>query len=92
MKGPTIHQAIKQMRSLSGDNISFSFSYLTYNSTKNVSDGVKQVKRAKLRVGLSTDKGIKSRSLIGYIDLETNKNRWFYLPLLLTFNQFEIDG
>lgn len=84
------YKAIKQMRKLSNDNIPFAFSFLSCNLTTEKSDGIKHVKRAKLRVGLSADHGIKSRSLIGYTDLDKEGDRWFYLPLLLTFNQFEI--
>ena len=87
----TNYKAIKQMRKLSNDNVPFSITFLTCNLTKRTTTGFKTVKRAKLRVGLSTDKGIKSRSLIGYIDLDTNENRWFYLPLLMKFNKIEID-
>lgn len=78
------------MRKLSANNIPFSISFLACNLTTGNSDGFKEIKKAKLRIGLSADKGIKSRSLIGYIDLETNENRWFYLPLLTSFNQYEI--
>ena len=78
------------MKQLSDDNIPFSFSYWSCNLSKESSNGVKHIKKAKLRVGLSSDKGIKSESLIGYIDLETNQNRWFYIPLLKSFNQIEV--
>ena len=91
MKGATIYDALKQMRKLSDDNIPFSFSYLSCNLSKQTTKGVKVVAKAKLRVGLTASCGIKSKSLIGYIDLETNENRWFYLPLLLTFNKITID-
>lgn len=84
------YEALKQMRKLSDDNIPFSFSFLGCNLSTQHSDGFKEIKKAKLRVGLSSDQGIKSRSLIGYIDLETNENRWFYLPLLTSFNQYDI--
>jgi len=84
------YEALKQMRKLSDDNIPFSFSFLKCNLSTKQSDGFKEIKKAKLRVGLSSEHGIKSRSLIGYIDLETNQDRWFYLPLLTSFNQYEI--
>lgn len=84
------YEALKQMRKLSDDNIPFSFSFLSCNLTTQQSDGFKEVSKAKLRVGLSSELGIKSRSLIGYFDLETNENRWFYLPLLTSFNQYTI--
>lgn len=78
------------MRKLSDNNIPFSISFLGCNLSTGESSGFKEIKKAKLRVGLSSDNGIKSRSLIGYIDLDTNANRWFYLPLLTSFNKYEI--
>ena len=87
---PTVYEALKQMRKLSDNNIPFSITYASCNLSKGESDGVKSISKVKLRVGLSTDKGIKSQSLIGYIDIDSNKQRWFYLPLLLTFNQIQL--
>lgn len=90
MKTTNHYKAIETMRKLSADNVPFSFSFLTCNLSTGESNGVRTVKRAILRTGLSREKGIKSQSLIGYVDLDTGNNRWFYLPLLLTFNKFEI--
>ena len=90
MSRPTVYDALKQMRKLSNDNIPFSFSFVSCNLTKGTGGEVKTITTAKLRTGLSLEKGIKSQSLIGYIDLETNKQRWFYLPLLLTFNNIQL--
>ena len=90
MSKPTVYDALKQMRKLSNDNIPFSISFLSCNLSKGTSDGVKTIAKAKLRTGLSIENGIKSQSLIGYIDLDTDKQRWFYLPLLLTFNQIQL--
>jgi hypothetical protein len=90
MNKVNVYDALKQMRVLSTDNIPFSFSFVTCDLSKRCSNGVKEVRKAKLRTGLTQEKGIKSKSLIGYVDLETNQNRWFYLPLLIKFNQFEV--
>ena len=91
MKSMKLYDAIKRMRLLSENNIPFSFEYVGCNMSLQSSGGLKVVDSAKLRVGLSTDKGIKSRSLIGYIKLGTNDNRWFYLPLLMKFNEYIIN-
>jgi hypothetical protein len=92
MNTSTVYKALQQMRRLSRDNIPFSLSFLTYSQTTGVTKGVKVVGSAKLRVGLPGDHGIKSRSLVGYIDLDTNEDRWFYLPLLLTFNKIKLNA
>jgi len=91
MKSMKLYDAIKRMRLLSANNIPFSFEYVSCNMSLQSSGGLKVEDSAKLRVGLSTENGIKSRSLIGYIKLGTNENRWFYLPLLIKFNEYTIN-
>src|SRR5690554_4762158 len=62
MKQIQPYQALQLMRKLSDDNIPFSFSFLSCNLSTKKSKGIVEVRKAKLRVGLTTDKGIKSRS------------------------------
>ncbi|MAR57252.1 MAG: hypothetical protein CMM93_08725 [Rickettsiales bacterium] len=78
------------MRKLSNDNVPFSLSFWKYSEKEKRSKGIRQVNMALLRPGLSTDKGIKSESLIGFVELPDNKPRWFYLPLLRTFQNIEV--
>lgn len=85
-----MYAALRQMRDLSDQNVPFTFSFVSCNLTRGTSDGVKVVKKGKLRRGFASDKSKKSSSLIGYVDVETGKNRWFYLPLLLSFNNQDI--
>lgn len=86
MKTTHLHTTLKKMRELTDAGVPFSFSFYTYNATTGTSKGVKTVSNAALRTGLSKDHGIKSVSLIGYVDLDTNQPRWFYIPLLISFN------
>lgn len=86
----TPYEALKQMRALSDDNVPFSFTFWTHNSGTGNSDGVRVVERALLRTGLPTRCGIKSDSLIGFVELPDEKPRWFYLALLKSFNQIEL--
>lgn len=85
-----IYQALKQMRLLSDQNVPFAFSFVTCNKSNGTSKGVRKVTRAKLRRGFSKDKSKKSVSLIGYVDLDTGANKWFYLPLLISFNNQQL--
>lgn len=80
-----VRSTIKRMRELSDNNIPFSFSYLKYNSTKGISEGVKHVNNAELRTGYSS-KHKKSDVLLAYKDLDTGKNRNCYIPLIIKFN------
>lgn len=85
-----LYTALKRMNELSNNNIPFSIEYIGCNLTNGSSSGLKCYNNIVLRTGLNTSKGIKSRSLIGFIDLDTNENKWFYLPLLQKFNKYSI--
>jgi hypothetical protein len=82
----TLHDAIKRMRSLTTIGVSFSFEFYSYNSSTGKSDGIKQVLKGMLRHGLRYEKSQKANVLIGYKCLTGDKDRFFYLPLLLKFN------
>lgn len=85
----THSEAIRRMRELSNENIPFSFGFITCNTSTNTSKGYRVVKKGVLRNGLRADVSNKSKSLIAYIDYDdasTDKNRFFYYPLLMMFN------
>jgi hypothetical protein len=83
----TSHQAVKRMRDLTKAGVLFSFSFLSYNSTNDTTDGFKTVDSAMLRMGMRNDQSDKADVLVGYITRD-GKNRWFYLPLLTAFNNY----
>lgn len=85
----TPFDAVKRMRELTEKGIPFSFEFLSYNDTSNTSDGFKLVRKSQLRKGYRDDQSTKSSILIGYVN-EYSENRWFYLPLLLKFNDYRI--
>lgn len=81
--------ALQRMRALSEQNIPFSFGFITCNTTKGTTKGYKVIDKALLRPGMSSSQSNLSDVLIGYIDYDdasTDKNRWFYYPLLMMFN------
>ena len=43
-----LYDAIEEMRRLSKEGIPFSFTYMSYNSTKGTSDGIVHVQQARL--------------------------------------------
>lgn len=85
----TPFEAVKRMRELTDKGIPFTFEFLSYNATKRSSDGFKAVSKSQLRKGYRDDQSDKADILIGYVN-EYSQNRWFYLPLLITFNQYRI--
>jgi hypothetical protein len=86
-----IHNAIQHMRKLTEASIPFSIEFVTMNTTNAVSKGLKIVPSCMLRTGLSKEYSDKAGVLIGYIDMSDNSNKWFYMPLLLKFNNIDIE-
>lgn len=84
-----LYEAIKRMRLLTDLGIPFTFTFLSYNSTQDVSDGYKTVNNAQLRKGYRDDQSDKAQILIGYVN-ENDRDRWFYLPLLIKFNGIQV--
>lgn len=78
------------MRELTDGGVPFSFEHVSCNLTKSSSTGLKAVNKALLRTGYNKEHSAKHSSLIGYIDLDTNKFGWFYIPLLMKFNNINI--
>lgn len=86
-----LRDAIASMRALTRVNATFSFSFISYSEDLKKSDGLKVVERGLLRTGYRDNQSSKSRLLIAYIEYGVEeKNRQFYLPLLMTFNNKRI--
>lgn len=85
-----LYSALERMRELSKANVPFSFSYQSYSLKKNQTNGIKYIKRGVLRTGYSKDKSQYSDLLIAYYDLDKKKQGFVWLPLILTFNQYEL--
>ena len=86
-----VYDALLKMRELSANNIPFSIEFVSCNLTKQSSSGLKFVDKCLLRTGLSKEHSDKHNTLVGYVDLRDNSNKWFYLPLLKTFNNIELE-
>lgn len=84
--GMELFLSIKQMRHLSKENIPFSFAFMSYNSTKQSSDGVIYVRRARLLKREKIENHKYAECVEAYIDLDTMQCRRFYQPLLMFFN------
>jgi|SRR5690606_5490385 hypothetical protein len=88
----TIYQAIARMRELTELGIPFSFEFHTYNQSKGITNGLKKVDKALLRLGFSPKQSKKHKTLIAYKEFvgTEEKNRFFYLPLLSKFNNHKV--
>lgn len=80
-----VYEAIEKMRKLSAAGESFSFTFMSYNSSAGKSDGVVEVRHGMLRARQSTDYNKNAEYMESYIDLDTGEYRQFWQPLLMTF-------
>jgi hypothetical protein len=85
-----INVALAAMRAYTRVGVPFSMEYLSYNTSTGVTQGVKKVKRAVLRTGLTQEQSDKSDVLVAYTDLDGNKPRQFYAPLILKVNNTKV--
>ena len=78
------------MRRLSKENKPFSFTFMSCNLTKGTSDGIINVRRARLLKRPDAKYHENAEFVERYLDLDTMKSRFFYQPLLMTFNSHTV--
>lgn len=86
MKTLTVYEAIKEMRKLSNEGKSFSFSHGTYNREKQISEGIREVPNAILRPAAKNDDVANADFKLFYIDNDIKENRTCWQPLIMSFN------
>ncbi len=92
MKEISLYEAIKKFKQFSENNIPVKLVFYTFNEKEQKSNGVKVVEKAFIRHSFRPEQSDKHDVLINYIDesLTGNKNRSFYLPLLISVNDFKV--
>ncbi len=86
-----VYEAIKRMRELSRQGLSFSFSFMSYSMDKGKSNGITEVRRARLRRQTTEDKNRFAGIMLNYFDLDTNEYGQCYQPLLMEFNGHKLE-
>lgn len=81
-----LYEAIDEMRRLSKEGIPFSFTYMSYNSTKGTSDGIVHVQQARLIKRESEQFNKFAEDQERYYNLTTGEIRRFWHPLLMFLN------
>lgn len=81
-----LFEAIRRMRELSRKNEAFSFAFMSYNSTAGRSEGVIEVRHARLRPRTQQIHHRHAEIIEEYVNIDTGEARRFYQPLLLNFN------
>jgi len=79
-----LYQIVQRMRELTAAGVPFDIEFYSYQESKNISEGYKTRDNVVLRTGLSKRYSDKADLLIGFKD--GDKDRFFYLPLLIKFN------
>lgn len=86
-----VYAAIDEMRRLSARRESFSFSYMSYSISRRTSEGIITVRRARLCKRSRRDRNQYADYMLDYIDLGTGERHMCWQPLLLTFNEEELE-
>lgn len=82
----TIYQAISSMRELTKAGKTFSFSFMSYSRSRQQTEGIIEVRTARLRNRGKKENNIQAEIMEEYMDLDQNQPRHFYHPALMTFN------
>lgn len=86
-----VYAAIEEMRRLSARRESFSFSFMSYSIARRRSEGVVTVRRARLNKQSRRERNQYSNYMLQYTDLDTGETASCWQPLLLTFNDTELE-
>ncbi|MBD3630513.1 hypothetical protein [Cyclobacterium sp.] len=82
----TVYEAISEMRTRSARGQEVSFSFMSYSESKQETEGIVEVRRARLRRRSRDADFLNGELLEPYTDLDTLEQRRFYIPTLMTFN------
>lgn len=86
-----LYDAIHEMRRLTAEGRSFSFTFMSYNASAGTSDGIVSVQHARLRKREQSEHHKDADFVEAYLNLDTMEPRRFYQPLLMTFNGEKIE-
>lgn len=82
----TVYEAISAMRKLSAQGQEVSFSFMSYSESRQETEGIVEVRRARLRPRSQDADFLNGDLLEPYTDLDTLELRRFNIPTLMTFN------
>lgn len=86
-----IYSAIRQMKIISDNDGTFSFSFMSYSYDKNISHGVVTVEHAKL-IGTSKNENNRYADyMLNFIDMDTLERKHCWQLLLLEFNGQQLE-
>lgn len=86
-----VYEAIREMQELTRKGKSFSFSYMSYSYTRDVSHGIITVLHAQLLPSNTLQRNRFSDYMLRYRDMDTYEERSCWQLLLLEFNGKELE-
>ena len=86
METISLYQAIKEMRELSSRDQYFSFTHATYNRATRQTNGIREVKRARVRPAAKGDDIRNADFKLFYHDFFYHEDRVCWQPLIMFFN------
>jgi len=90
MEEINIYDALRLMRKLSAENFPVSFSFISCDRSRKISSGLIKVKNGILTKGMPNSKSKYAKNLIAYENTDTGERKQFWLPLLMTVNNYKI--
>lgn len=82
----SVYEALKVMRERSAKGLSSSFSFMSYNRSKQSTHGIVEVRNGQLKRRTKEADYTNAELIEEYIDLDTHEHRKFYQCTLMTFN------
>ena len=86
-----VFQAIDEMRQLSSEGKSFSFSFMSYSYERNKSQGIVKVEHARLRKQSTLETNRFADYMLNFIDADTLEYGMCWQILLLEFDGNELE-
>ncbi len=87
----TVYDAIADMRKRSKNKQFFSFSFMSYNSSLNNSEGIVTVRTARLRKRPVKADNKNNEYQLSYFDYDQMEPRQCWIPLIMSYNGQKVD-
>lgn len=83
----SVYKALDEMRAITNQGKTFSFSFMTYNSTAGKSDGIRHFDKVRVRPRAPKEDKLKNKDLLLFFtNINSDELRRCYYPLIMSFN------
>ncbi|RPJ58312.1 MAG: hypothetical protein EHM12_07985 [Dehalococcoidia bacterium] len=81
-----LYAAINEMREISANKGSFSITFMSYDRSKQKSDGIINIDNARLRSQSTKEQNKMADYMLNLTNIDTNEYRRCYQPMIMMFN------